>query len=317
MARSGFLFACLLVLLAGDALAQRFPSKPITLLCSCPPDSTVEKFLSALGPIASKYLGQSVITDGSRDNLIVGLEKFARTAPPDGYTLSILLEPAFRLPHMQPRKASWNPTKDFTYIIGLARSTYGVLVKSDSRFKTIHDLIDYAKANPGALSYGAGQRGTTTHLAMEQLGLKAGVRFLHVPGSFAQSAKALIDGRVMAISEGSAWGPYVEAGTFRLLVTFGERRSRWNAPTALELGLDILSYAPFGIVGPKGIDPKVTILLHDAFNRTLDDPDYAQLLARFDMVDWYKSSEDYADWAIDQFRFQRALLERTIGIGAR
>lgn len=68
-------------------------------------------------------------------------------------------------------------------------------------------------------------------------------------------------------------------------------------------------------VGPKGMDPKVVKLLHDAFNRTLDDPEYDKLLRRFDMVDWYKSSEDYAEWAVDQFKFQRNLIERTIGLG--
>ena len=62
------------------------------------------------------------------------------------------------------------------------------------------------------------------------------------------------------------------------------------------------------------MDPKVTRLLHDAFNRALDDPEYDELLKRFDMVDWYKSSEDYAEWAVDQFRFQRGLIERILGL---
>lgn len=61
--------------------------------------------------------------------------------------------------------------------------------------------------------------------------------------------------------------------------------------------------------------PRLTKLLHDAFNRALDDPEYDKLLKCLDMVDWYKSSEDYAEWAVDQFRFQRALIERTIGLG--
>ncbi len=83
----------------------------------------------------------------------------------------------------------------------------------------------------------------------------------------------------------------------------------------MELGLDIPSYLPFGIVGPKGIDPKAVKLLHGAFNRTLDDPEYDELLRQLDMVDLYKSSEDYAEWAVDQFTFQRVLIERTVGLG--
>ena len=69
------------------------------------------------------------------------------------------------------------------------------------------------------------------------------------------------------------------------------------------------------IVAPKGLDPTRIKILHDAFNRALDDPEYDRLLKRLDMVDWYKSSEDYAEWAVDQFGFQRALIERTIGFG--
>ena len=306
--------ACLLTSIAGDALAQNFPSKPLTLICPCPPASAIEQYVSAFAQIASKYVGQPVIGEPSRGAVsMVGLERMTNSTPPDGHLLSILPIPAFRVPHMQ--RVSWDPIKDFTYIIGLAGNSFGVVVKSDSPFKTVNDLIAYAKANPGRLSYGAYLRGTTQNLVMEELGLKAGVRFLHVSGSFAESTKALIDGRIMAISDSTVWGPQVDAGTFRLLVTFGEQRSRWNAPTARELGFDIVSYSPFGIVGPKGMDPKVTKLLHDAFNRALDDPEYDKLLRRLELVDWYKSSEDYADWAVDQFRFQRALLERTIGLG--
>ena len=63
------------------------------------------------------------------------------------------------------------------------------------------------------------------------------------------------------------------------------------------------------------MDPARTKILHDAFYRALDDPEYDKLLRRLDFVDWCKSSEDYAEWAIDQFRFQRGLIERTIGLG--
>ena len=212
-------------------------------------------------------------------------------------------------------RVNWDPIKDFTYIIGIAGNTIGVVVKSDSKFTTLRDLLEYAKSNPGGLSYGGYLRGTTTHLVMEELGLKAGVRFSYVSGTFLESVKALIEGRIMAISDTAVWAPHVDTGTFRLLVTFTEKRSRWNVPTARELGFDVLAYSPFGIVGPKGMDPKVVKLLHDAFNRTLDDPEYDQLLKSLDMVDWYKSSEDYAEWAVDQFKFQRNLIERTIGLG--
>ena len=239
----------------------------------------------------------------------------ARTARPDGYTLSMLTINAFRVPHMV--RVNWDPLKDFTYIIGLAEFNLGLVVKSDSRFKSLKDLVDYSKTNPGSFRYGSRAYGFTSHLIMEDLGHKVGARLLRVPyGGTAELAEALNSGSILAISDTiTELRPHLDAGALRLLVTFGDRRSRWNAPTSVELGLDVSAYLPFGIVGPKGMEPAVIKRLHDAFNRALDDPEYDELLKRLDMVDLYKSSEDYAEWAVDQIRFQRALIERTIGLG--
>jgi len=300
---------------AGYTFAQGFPTKPVTLYSSAWPNDAADQYLRSFAPIASKYLGQPVIVDNKPGQAgMLNPAKMAETERADGHSLAPLPITAFRLPHLY--RVSWDPTRDFTYVIGLVRYTIGVVVKSDSQFKDLDDLINFAKLNPGKLTYGTPVRGGTPHLAMAELGLKTGAKFNYVMiGGEGEAAKALIDGRIAALADLSMWGPLVDAGTFRLLVTFGEGRSRWNAPTARDMGIDVVSYSPFGIVGPKGMDPKVVKLLHDAFNRALDDADYAALLKRLDMVDWYKSSEDYADWAVDQFRFQRALIERTIGLG--
>ena len=98
--------------------------------------------------------------------------------------------------------------------------------------------------------------------------------------------------------------------TFRLLVTFGEQRAKWGAPTAKELGIDVVSISPYGIVGPKGMDPKVVKILHDAFKKTLDDPEHLAVLKQFDQVYWYRSGEDYAKWAAETFVAERATIER-------
>lgn len=310
------LVAYLLALVCGNALAQGFPAKPITLICPVTPSTAIDRYLRPLAQIASRYLGQPVLVENKPGEFaMLGPVTMARTARPDGYTLSLLTITAFRVPHMA--RVNWDPLKDFTYVIGLADFSHGVVVRSDSPFNTLKDLIDYAKANPGGFRYGSRVHGFTSHLVMEELGIKTGARLLRVPsGDTAEAAKALMDGRIMALSDTvSELRPAVESGAFRLLVTFGERRTSLSAPTATELGLDILAYTPLGIVAPKGLDPKLTKLLHDAFNRALDDPEYEKLLTRLDMVDLYKSSEDYAEWAVDQFKFQRALLERTIGLG--
>ena len=302
----------LVSLAAGSALAQAqgFPSRPITLIVPWPAGGSTDTHLRKFSEIASKYLGQPIIIENKPGGGgMLGPGQMAANAKPDGYTLSQLPLGAFRIPHMQ--KVDWDPLRDFTYIIGLTGYTFGVVVKSDSPFKTFKDMLDYAKANPGKLSYASTGVGTSPHLLVEEVAYKAGVQMLHVPyKGNADSTAALMGGHVMAQSDATGWARHVEAGTFRLLVTFGEQRTKWGAPTAKELGLDIVSVSPYGIVGPKGMDPQVVKILHDAFKKALDDPEHHKVLAMFDQVYWYKSPEDYRRWAAETYKAERATIER-------
>jgi tripartite-type tricarboxylate transporter receptor subunit TctC len=304
------------LLLALAAQAQSFPAKPITLICPWPPGGSTDVHLRKFAEIAQKYLGQPMVVDNKPGGGgMIGPSQMARLAKPDGYTLSQLPITAFRLPHQ--RQVDWDALKDFTYIIGLTGYTFGVVVKSDSPFKTFQDLIDYARANPGKLAYGSTGAGTSPHLLMEEVAMKTGVQFLHVPfKGNADSTQALMGGHIMAQSDATGWGRHVDASTFRLLVTFGEKRTKWNAPTAKELGIDIVSYSPYGIVGPKGMEPQLVKALHDAFKKTLDDPEHLKVLQQFDQVYWYKSSEEYAKWAAETLKAERATIER-VGLLAK
>jgi len=303
----GLVAGSLLVLVAH---AQQFPAKPVTLIVPWPAGGSTDIYFRKLGEITNKHLGQNLVIEnrpgGSGNN---GPTTMAKTAQPDGYTISQLTISAFRAPHMQ--KVDWNPVTDFTYIIGLAGYTFGIVVRSDSPFKTFNDLIAYAKANPGKLSYATPGTGTSLHQAMEEVGARAGVQFLHVPfKGYADGAIALMGGHVMVQVDSTGWAKQVDAGAQRLLATLGEKRTRWGAPTVKELGVDTVSASPFGLVGPKGMPPQVVKTLHDAFKRSLDDPDYLKLLATLDQPAWYQSGEDYAKWAAETFKAERATIER-------
>jgi tripartite-type tricarboxylate transporter receptor subunit TctC len=310
MARFRWCFGAALAALALQAPAQAFPARPITIVVPWQPGGATDLQLRKLAEIATPHLGQPVVIvnkPGAGGTL--GPSTMAATAKPDGYTLSQYPISMIRLAHMQ--KAAWDPLKDFTFVIGLSGFTFGVVVKVDSPFKTLEDLIAWAKENPGKMSYGSNGTGTSPHLLVEELAAKAGVKLLHVPfkGS-ADAAQALMGGHVMAQSDATGWARFVDAGTLRLLVTFGEKRSKWNAPTAKELGYDVISYSPYGIVGPRGMDPAVVRVLHDAFRKALDDPEHHKTLQKLDQVYWYQSSEDFAKWAADTFRQEHATLER-------
>jgi len=299
-----------LTLAAGNAAADGYPSRPITLICPWPAGGSTDTHLRKLAELASRHLGQPVIVENKPGaGGVLGPAGMARNAAPDGYTISQLTINVVRQPHLQ--KVDWDPFKDFTYIIGVSGYTFGVVVKSDSPFKTLDDVVAYAKANPGKLSYGSTGIGTSPHLLMEDLASKAGVEFLHVPfKGNADSTQALLGGHVMVQSDSTGWGKFVDAGTFRLLVTFGEQRTRWNAPTAKELGYDVVSYSPYGIGGPKGMDPKIVKILHDAFKKAMDEPEHHKILQSLDQISWYKSSEDYAKWAAEAWVTERANVER-------
>jgi len=298
------------LLLAAAAQAQQFPSKPVALIVPWPAGGSTDIYFRKLGEITARHLGQPLVIEnrpgGSGMN---GPATMAKTARPDGYTISQLAITAFRIPHMQ--KVDWDPITDFTYIIGLAGYTFGVVVKSDSPFKTFQDLLAYARANPGKLSYATPGTGTSLHLAMEEIAAKAGVQFLHIPfKGYGDGAIALMGGHVMVQVDSTGWAKQVDAGAQRLLATLGDKRTRWNAPTVKELGVDTVSNSPFGLVGPKGMPREVVKVLHDTFKKSLDDPEYLKMLAQLDQPAWYMSSDDYARWAVDMLKAERATIER-------
>src|SRR5437879_4313086 len=185
------------VLLAAPLLvaAQAFPSKPITLICPWPAGGTTDAHLRKFAEIAQKYLGQPVVVDNKPGGGgMIGPSNMAKLARPDGYTISQLPITAYRLPHQRP--VDWDAINDFTYLIGITGYSFGVVVKADSPFKSFGDLLDYAKANPGKLSYGTPGTGTSPHLLMEEVAMKSGVQFLHVPfKGNADSMQPLLGGR--------------------------------------------------------------------------------------------------------------------------
>jgi len=296
--------------LAAPAFAQGYPNRPITLICPWPAGGPTDTHLRKLAELASKQLGQPIIVENKPGaGGMLGPAGMARNAAPDGYTISQLHINAVRQPHLQ--KVDYDPLKDFTYIIGVSGYTFGLVVKSDSPIKSFADVVAYAKANPGTFSYGSTGVGTSPHLIMEEMATKAGVQLLHAPfKGNADSTQALMGGHIMAQSDSTGWGKFVDAGSFRLLVTFGAERTRWGAPTAKELGYDVVYPSPYGIAGPKGMDPKIVKILHDAFKKAMDDPEHTKILQQLDQIYWYKSPEEYAKWAADTWVTERANVER-------
>jgi len=300
------------------AQAQAFPSKPITLIVPWPAGGSTDRHLRALAEIAAKHLGQNIVIDnkpGGGGTLGPGM--MALTAKPDGYTIAQFPMGMLRVPHMQ--KTQWHPINDFSFIIGVSGYTFGFTVRSDSPFKSFNDYIEAARKQPGKIDYGSTGIGTSPHLLMEELAENAKVQLVHVPfKGNADLQAALLGGHVMAQSDATGWDKFVDSGQMRLLVTFGEKRTRrWpDVPTAKELGYGVVSSSPYGIVGPKGMDPAIVKALHDAFKKAMDDPRHLAVLEQLNQDLWYRSGDDYRKWAMETFAKDKTLIER-LGLAAK
>jgi tripartite-type tricarboxylate transporter receptor subunit TctC len=297
---------------AGAALAQGYPSKPITLIVPWPAGGSTDRHMRLLAEIASKQLGQNIIVEnkpGAGGTVSPGL--MALTAKPDGYTIAQFHIGLLRAPHMQ--KTAWNPLTDFSYIIGVSSYTFGFTVRADSPYKSFNDYVAAARKAPGKVDYGSTGIGTSPHLLIEELAENAHLQLTHVPfKGNADLQQALLGGHVSAQSDATGWDKFVDSGQMRLLLTFGDQRTRrWpNVPTAKELGYGVVAASPYGIVGPKGMDPTVMKVLHDAFKKAMEDPRNLELLEQLNQQPWYRSGDDYRKWAAEAFSHEKALIGR-------
>ena len=317
----------LLLAAAGAALATPFgaayaadvyPSRPVTLIVPWPAGGSTDRHHRALAEIAGKYLGQQIIVENRPGGGgTTGPGTMALTAKPDGYTISQFPMGMLRVPHMQ--KTPWNPISDFTFIMGVSGYTFGFVVKADSPHKTFKDYVEAARKEPGKIDYGSTGIGTSPHLLLEELSDNAKIQFNHIPfKGNADLMQALLGGHVMAASDASGWDKFVDNGQMRLLVTFGDQRTkRWpQVPTAKELGYGVVGNSPYGLVGPKGMDPAVVKTLHDAFKKAMDDPKHQEVLAQLNQDMWYRSGDDYKAWAIETYAKDKKLIER-LGLAAK
>jgi tripartite-type tricarboxylate transporter receptor subunit TctC len=310
MKRVVLLAAAIMAFVTG-AQAQQFPTRPVTLIVPWPPGGSTDIAMRALASATEKHLGQPIVIEnrpGAGGSL--GPGNMAATAKPDGYTVAQFPISIFRMPYIQ--KTTFDPSKDFTYVIHLTGYTFGVVVRADAPWKTFNELLDYAKANPGKLNYGTPGAGTSLHITMEQIAKQKGLKWTQVPfKGGADNMNALLGGHIDATADSTGWGELVNAGKFRLLVTWGAARTKnWpSVPTLKEAGIDMISNSPFGIGGPKGMDPAVVKVLHDAFKKGMEEQSYKDAMLKLDMEPYYLSTADYHAYAMQQIGEQKQLVE--------
>lgn len=301
---------CVIIAAAWCHAQAPYPARPITLLVPWAPGGGTDIALRALAEGAGKHLGQRIVIENKPGaGGALAAQHMAATAKPDGYTLAQLPLGVFRLPHMV--KTNFDPLTDLTWILNIAGYQFGTSVRADAPWKTWDELIAYIKANPDKISYGSPGTGTSLHLVMEDLSIRLGLKWQHVPykGS-AESAVALRGGHVQVQAGTPAW-EMVDAGQVRPLVMWGNERSPRapNLPTLKEL-YGIVANSPWGIGGPKGMDPKVVKVIHDAFKRAAEEPAYLKTLERLTMEPYYMAGDEYAKWTRRAYDEEKRAVER-------
>lgn len=196
----------------------------------------------------------------------------AASAKSDGYTIAQIPGSVWRLPLMQ--KMTYDALKDFTYIVQLTGYTFGITTRADGPFKSWQEVVAFAKANPGKVTYATPGASSLLYIGMEQIAANSGIQLTHVPfKGGAETNAAVLGGHTMLQADSTGWKPLVDAGQLRLLAIWtAERSKNWpDAPTLNDLGYPFVFDAPFGVAGPKGMQADVVQKLHDAFKRAIED----------------------------------------------
>jgi len=293
------------------AFAQDYPNRPITLIVPFPAGGPSDVIGRTIAEAAQKHLGQPIIVDNKGGGGgTLGPTLMAATAKPDGYTISMVHEALYRVQIMQ--KTTYDVAKDFTYILNLAGFAYGVLVPADSQFKDWQQVVDYARQNPGKVTYGTPGAATGLHIGMERISRHSGIKLVHVPfkGS-AESQTAAMGGHVMLSATGSSAKPLVDAGKLRFLQIWTSHRlaSFPDTPTLRELGYPFDINAITGLAGPKGMDPKIVAKLHDAFKKALEDKQVQDVMRKLELSPLYMSGEDLKKTFLTNMEIERPILQ--------
>jgi tripartite-type tricarboxylate transporter receptor subunit TctC len=267
-----------------DAQAQAYPNRPIRMVVPFPPGGPTDTMARIVSERLGAVLGQSIVVENkSGAGGSIGAKTVA-AADPDGYT--VLITPAGSLttgPAVQ-KDIGYDPAKVFVPVAELVESPLIMAVRADLPATTLAEVVAYAKANPGKLSWGSQGFGTAPHLVAELFKLEAGVNIVHVPyRGTAPMLAAILAGEIQMVADPMFTVlPHIQSGKLRALAIAGTQRSAKlpGVPTTAEAGFPKL-VSPFwlGVVAPAGTPPAVIDKLNAAMRDALNQPETRARLA--------------------------------------
>jgi len=270
-------------LLAGDAVSQSYPARPVRLIVPFSPGGAADVPVRVLSQRMSEALGQQIIVDNRPGaGSTIGADAAAKSAP-DGYTLFLISNTHFVSAGLY-KKLPYDSLNDFAPVTQITSAPNVLVVHPSLPAKSIRELVALAKSRPGQIDYASSGNGSTQHLTGALFCKMASIEMTHIPyrGSGPVTAD-LLGGQVQVAFPGIAGMlPHIKSGRLRALGVTGSKRSPElpGVPTVAEAGVKGYEMvAWFGIAGPKGLPRDIQLKLHSDLLRTLKAPEMQKGLA--------------------------------------
>jgi tripartite-type tricarboxylate transporter receptor subunit TctC len=322
MKKNRFAMCLFLVLLAGGVLgvvplaAQDYPKGPIQLVVPFSSGGATDIFWRTLGEQFSKNLKANIaIVNKPGGGGIVGMSTVV-TAKPDGYTLCAGNSDTLDITPLFTKDIPFDTINDLTYMVKVANFPQTLAVRTDSPFKTIDDVIAFARANPKKLKASTPGFGTNPYMALQLLNYDAKAEI--VPVNFTgggENVTAVLGGHV---DLGAVALPPVKsqvlAGKIRILAIFSKERHPLypDIPTAYEKGYrQTLVDTGMGLVGPKGLPAEVIQTWEAVVQATLKDPAVISAIHKFDFVPDYQTGDQYKKEITDEFALFKKIVAQS------
>jgi tripartite-type tricarboxylate transporter receptor subunit TctC len=284
------------------SVAQSYPSKPIRWIVPFAPGGPTDSFSRPVAQKLSELLGQPVVVENIPGaGASIGMDRVAKS-PPDGYTIGLATTGTHAInPHLYT-KLPHNTLKDFTPLTLAVRYVNILVVHPSVPANTVAELVAYAKANPGKVTFGSAGNGASNHLSGEVLKHLTGAPMTHVP--YRGSAPALTDvlgGTITFMFDILVTlQPHIQGGRVRALAVTSDKRSSFapDIPTMAESGIKGFSEAGsdlwFGIVGPAGLPKPVVEKLNAKLIEAMRAPEVAQRVNAQAFEQWTSTPEEFA-----------------------
>jgi tripartite-type tricarboxylate transporter receptor subunit TctC len=209
--------------------------------------------------------------------------------------------------------ATYDPVKDFTYIANIAGYVFASYCSTESRLGNWKEVIEFAKANPGKMTYASPGHGTSPNIGMELMAAASGVKFTEVPFKSTNEVNLAVAGNhTVCGATGLDAKPLADAGKLKFVnVWTGTPNPKLpGVPTLKELGYPFVFDSPWGVAGPKGMDPKVVAKLQDAFKKAMDDKVFKDALDKYDMIPNWMNAATYTKFVADYMVAERESLTK-------